>query len=70
MPTVNDAELAALATAIYQAAGTPEEHARVVVAHQVGANLAGHDSHGVIRILHYLEMCEEGEVFPAAEPET
>jgi uncharacterized oxidoreductase len=69
VPTIKDAELAALATAIYQAAGTPEAHARVVVAHQVGANLAGHDSHGVVLLPTYVQRIERGHIMPAATPE-
>jgi LDH2 family malate/lactate/ureidoglycolate dehydrogenase len=49
MPVVvNHEELRTLSTALYEAAGTPPEHAEIVTAHQVGANLKGHDSHGVV----------------------
>ena len=68
MTLVNAADLVALATAIYEAAGTPPEHARIVVAHQGGANLAGHDSHGVIRIPSYVEEIGRGRLDPAARP--
>jgi uncharacterized oxidoreductase len=50
-------------------AGTPPGIATMVGDSLVEANLAGHDSHGVIRILHYLDMAEAGQVVPTAEPE-
>jgi LDH2 family malate/lactate/ureidoglycolate dehydrogenase len=68
VPTVQAADLTALSTAIYRAAGTPEEHARIVVAHQVGANLAGHDSHGVVLLPTYVQRIERGHIMPAAQP--
>ena len=51
------------------AGNTPPDVATMVGDSLVDSNLAGHDSHGVIRILHYLEMAECGEVDPTAEPE-
>ena len=53
---------------MYEAAGTPPEHARIVVAHQVGANLAGHDSHGVMLLPTYVQRIERGHIMPAARP--
>ena len=35
----------------------------------MNANLAGHDSHGVIRIPSYLQSIEGGRTQPAAEPD-
>ena len=49
MPSVRAEDLTAFAIAAYEAAGTPPEHAKIVAAHQVGANLVGHDSHGGVR---------------------
>jgi uncharacterized oxidoreductase len=51
-----------------EAVGTPAEAARFVGDSLVDANLAGHDSHGVIRLLNYVELVEAGEVDPKAEP--
>jgi uncharacterized oxidoreductase len=68
MPVIQATELATLATAIYRAAGTPEEHAEIVVAHQVGANLAGHDSHGVALLPSYVQRIERGHIQPSARP--
>ena len=68
MQTRTADDLRRLMRALLEAVGTPAEAARFVGDSLVDANLAGHDSHGVIRILHYLEMVEAGEVFPTATP--
>jgi hydroxycarboxylate dehydrogenase B len=53
---------------IFEAAGVPADIAEHVADHLVGANLAGHDSHGVIRIPMYLGQIRDGWVQPAARP--
>src|SRR5438876_663067 len=63
-------DLTALATAAYEAAGAPPEHARIVAAHQVGANLVGHDSHGVVLLPTYIDRIDRRHIMPAARPET
>src|SRR3954463_3885553 len=62
-------ELRRLMRSVLEAVGTESEAARFVGDSLVDANLAGHDSHGVIRLLHYVQMVRAGEVFPAAKPE-
>ncbi len=53
--------------AIFTAAGTsPEEGARIAH-HLIGANLTGHDSHGVIRVPRYVQNLQDGDVFANAE---
>lgn len=69
MPTVMPDDLYALAVAIYEAAGTPPEHAAIVARHQVGANVAGHDSHGVQHLPTYVERIDKGHIVPTARPE-
>ena len=54
---------------IFEGAGTPAHIATVVAQILVGANLTGHDSHGVLRIPAYLKQIEAGSLNPAAEPE-
>ena len=49
---------------IFARVGCSEEEARRVAASLVGANLAGHDSHGVIRIPLYVDWALEGELTP------
>ena len=42
----------------------PGEHAALVAAHLVEANLAGHDSHGVLRVPQYVELIDAGRLKP------
>jgi uncharacterized oxidoreductase len=68
MPNVAAENLTAFAIAAYEAAATPPEHARIVAAHQVGANLSGHDSHGVVLLPTYVERIDRGHIMPTARP--
>ena len=54
---------------IFTAAGAPPDIAAEMGEALVGANLAGHDSHGVIRIPAYLRMIASGQLDPKARPE-
>src|SRR5262249_52647237 len=54
---------------IFEAAGTPTDLATQMADFLVESNLAGHDSHGVIRIPAYVRMIREGGMVPAARPE-
>src|SRR5215475_4255848 len=69
MPNVGVDDLTAFAAAVYQAAGAPPEHARIVAAHQVRANLVGHDSHGVVLLPTYVDRIGRGHIVPGARPE-
>ena len=53
---------------LFVAAGTPQHIADTVAEILIKANLAGHDSHGVLRIPSYLEEIENGGLHPDAEP--
>jgi uncharacterized oxidoreductase len=44
------------------AAGVPASEARVVASSLVGANLRGHESHGVLRLPQYIGLLERGEI--------
>ncbi len=66
MPTFTPAYLRKVAYHIYVAKGTPEHEAEIVAAHQVKANLCGHDSHGVIHIPEYVERINKGHIVPGA----
>ncbi|MGD9713474.1 MAG: Ldh family oxidoreductase [Thermomicrobiales bacterium] len=59
-------ELRDLMRLLLEAAGTPDDLAVLVGDSLVDANLTGHDSHGVIRILAYLEQVSSGALDPAA----
>ena len=50
------------------ALGAPQIVAEEVARHLVGANRAGHDSHGVIRLPMYMEQADRGELTPEAMP--
>ena len=53
---------------LFVAAGTPLHIAQDVAQILVNANLAGHDSHGVLRIPGYLQGIESGGLNPTSEP--
>ncbi len=56
-------ELRSLIGRMFAAAGCVTEEAERVARFLVSANLAGHDSHGVIRVPRYIEWLGEGLVF-------
>src|SRR4051794_15471820 len=64
MPTYRftAAQLQSLTRRLFMAAGTPPSIADAVAEILVNANLAGHDSHGALRIPAYLGMVERGEI--------
>ncbi|HEV3022776.1 MAG TPA: Ldh family oxidoreductase, partial [Pirellulales bacterium] len=55
------------ATELLAAGGVGRNEAGSIAASLVGANLRGHDSHGVMRIPYYLDAVAKGEVVPGAE---
>jgi uncharacterized oxidoreductase len=66
MPVFSATELTAFAGRLLVAGGVGEAEAALVASSLVGANLRGHDSHGVMRIPYYLDVCAKGEVVPGA----
>lgn len=66
MSTFDPDELRAFAGRVLAAAGASTEEAEIVADVLVSANLAGHDSHGVIRIEQYVRMVREGRIVPGA----
>ena len=60
------AKLESLARDFLEATGSSEEEARVVAEHMIGANLRGHDSHGVGMIAMYAQYLNEGKLIPNA----
>jgi uncharacterized oxidoreductase len=56
------------AVVILKALGTPSDEAAIVAESLVSAHLAGHDSHGLIRLPEYASFVERGLVNPAARP--
>jgi hydroxycarboxylate dehydrogenase B len=54
--------LKAFVEAIFVAAGSEPAEAEIVALHLVDASLAGHDSHGVIRVSKYVDWLRAGHV--------
>jgi hydroxycarboxylate dehydrogenase B len=61
-------ELRETATSIFRAAGADPEPTTIVVDHLIDSNLAGHDSHGVLRIPAYVKAMKEATIKPNARP--
>ena len=53
-----------LVTAIFEAAGLRAPEPEKIAHHLVDSNLAGHDSHGVIRVPAYVGWLKDGKIFP------
>jgi hydroxycarboxylate dehydrogenase B len=66
MPTFRADQLHAVAVRILEGAGVRPEDAEIVAAELTDANLVGHDSHGVIRLMQYVDYIEQGYVKPDA----
>lgn len=64
MPTLNYDQLFDLAHRILAAADVPDEDARIVARELADANIVGHDSHGVMRLMQYIDMVNDGHVRP------
>src|SRR5262245_35503557 len=60
--------LHAITRQLFVAAGTPRLIADAVAEILVKANLAGHDSHGMLRVPAYLRSIAAKDLDPAAEP--
>ena len=62
-------DLRRLGQSILEAVGTPADLASIVATSLVDANLAGHDSHGVIRLIQYVASVRDGRVIAGARAE-
>ncbi len=58
-----------LTDAIFRRAGSAESEAAAIAKRLVGANLVGHDSHGVVRVPLYVELMKSGGVAVNAHAE-
>ena len=56
-----------LVAGIFEHAGCDAVESRRVAWRLTGANLRGHDSHGVLRARRYVEWMEDGKIFPGRE---
>ena len=66
MPNVSAERLMDIAKGLLIAAGASEEEAVVIARYNIGANLVGHDSHGIILIPQYIERIKAGHIVPQA----
>src|SRR5215470_5632105 len=66
MPIVKAERLTAIGAALLKAAGASAEEACAVAIGCVNANLAGHDSHGIIAIPTYIDRIRAGHIVPGA----
>jgi len=67
MPTVMHDKLQTIEARLLQAAGASAKEAAIIACHSVAANLAGHDSHGVIQIPIYIDRIKRGHIVPGAK---
>jgi len=68
LPTISAEQLTAFVRDVFVAAGAPAAHAEHVATSLVRSNLVGHDSHGVIRVVQYVDGIRAGNLDPVAEP--
>ncbi|MGW0502953.1 Ldh family oxidoreductase [Micromonospora sp. NPDC003241] len=61
-------DLRRLVLALLGQAGTPDDVAEVVAGSLIGADLAGHGSHGVLKLPSYLRDIAQGRLKPTARP--
>ena len=66
MPSFTEQQLNKIAADIFEAAGVARGEAEIISELLVAANLAGHDSHGVLRIPQYIGLMESGQIQPGA----
>src|SRR3954471_11868763 len=66
MPKIQAEKLREIGRALLIANGVPESEAATVARHVVNANLAGHDSHGIIMLPNYIERIKAGHIVPGA----
>jgi len=68
MPKIKSATLSDFICSLFQAAGATKDNATLVANSLVKSNLAGHDSHGIIRVPQYLDAIANGDLNPTIEP--
>ncbi|MCL5024883.1 MAG: Ldh family oxidoreductase [Chloroflexi bacterium] len=66
MPSIPAPRLQRICHDVLLKLGASEEEASTVARHQIGANLAGHDSHGIILLSTYADRIKKGHIVPGA----
>jgi LDH2 family malate/lactate/ureidoglycolate dehydrogenase len=69
MPTLTKEALHRVTATIFRATGAPDDLAAQVADVLVDNHLAGHDSHGILRIPEYVRSVRAGEIVPTARPQ-
>jgi len=59
-------KLIAFTESLFRAIGVPTDEAARVAQSLVLANLCGHDSHGMIRVMQYADAIKDGRLKPGA----
>src|ERR1700752_1376162 len=67
MPIVQADRLTRIGAALLKAAGASDEEAHAVASGCVNANLAGHDSHGIIAVPTYIDRVKAGHIVPGVK---
>src|SRR5581483_2410137 len=67
--TLSSDELHEICVALLRGVGTPDDLAAMVAGGLHGANLAGHDSHGLVRLPMYVRDARDGKIHPAVRAE-
>lgn len=67
MPNFQTPQLIEIVSSIFAAYGVPADQALMIARSLVRANLAGHDSHGVIRVKEYIAYLDRKDVEAVAE---
>ena len=67
---IDQAEITNWLTAMFTAAGCPEDEAALISVHLVDADASGHPSHGIVRVPRYMEYIEHGTVRPVCAHQT
>jgi hydroxycarboxylate dehydrogenase B len=68
MPILRKDAVHRITAAIFRAVGAPDDLACHVAEVLVDNHLAGHDSHGILRIPEYIASIRAGEIIPTARP--
>ena len=70
MPVFSVLDHQTLAQRVLESAGVPNVDAEIVSKELSEANAVGHDSHGVMRLMQYVQFIDDGFVKLGAEVET
>ena len=67
MPNLHYQQLFEVGRTILVGAGVPEDEAVIIAEELADANIVGHDSHGVMRLVQYVDFIRDGFAHPGAK---